>query len=295
MAANFWNSTHYRNWLRKVDDVYQSSVALLASDKTFSADEVSALKVVYSQVITVLSEKCKLRQRVAATAIVYLRRFYARQLVREYDPRLIAPVCLYLAAKAEEHTLHAKIIIAQMNVLYDGGAYPYGVAHIFEHEFKVINALDFDLIIFHPYRPLLQYCADFSLSDLLPAAWPILNDSYKTDACLKYPPYLIAIACIFIAATLRDRVSAVNEWLRKIGVDLQELAHVTQYLSQVYVNPARFAIPPTRVRELNEKLHAHCATVGAGPLKAQPGIPSSSIAKKPPSSSRPKIASKLTE
>lgn len=27
MAANFWNSTHYRNWLRKVDDIYQLSLA----------------------------------------------------------------------------------------------------------------------------------------------------------------------------------------------------------------------------------------------------------------------------
>lgn len=95
MAANFWNSTHYRNWLRKADEVYQMSLAVMRRDKPpFGDEELNSIKVIYSQVISTLAEKSKLRQRVAATAIVYFRRFFARNSVREHDPRLIAPVAL---------------------------------------------------------------------------------------------------------------------------------------------------------------------------------------------------------
>lgn len=100
MAANFWNSTHYRNWLRKVDDVYQTSLAVMKRDQPkFREDELNSIKVIYSQIISQLAEKSKLRQRVAATAIVYFRRFFARNSVREHDPRLIAPVALVRCIK----------------------------------------------------------------------------------------------------------------------------------------------------------------------------------------------------
>lgn len=187
-----------------------------------------------------------------------------------------------MAAKAEEHTLAAKIVIAQMQAIYLGTdhSYPYTVAHVFDYEFKVIAALEFDLIIYHPYRPMLQYCADASMTDLLSAAWPILNDSYRTDASLRYPPYLIAIACIFIAGTLQDR--NMDEWLKKINVDLQELGDVTQYLSTLYVNPNPTKLSNKYIESINNKLHATCGS------KFQ-AIPAS-VSKKPPSS-RPKISS----
>lgn len=34
-----------------------------------------------------------------------------RKSMSEYDPRLVAPTCLYLAAKAEESTVQAKLLV----------------------------------------------------------------------------------------------------------------------------------------------------------------------------------------
>lgn len=287
MAANFWNSTHYRNWLRKVDDVYQMSLAVIKRDQSFFRDdEPNSIKIIYSQAISTLAEKSKLRQRVAATAIVYFRRFFARNAVRDHDPRLIAPVALYLAAKAEEHSLPAKIVVAEMQSNYLGDhTFPYTVAHVYDYEFKMIAALEFDLIIYHPYRPMLQYCSDASMTDLLSGAWPILNDSYSTDACLRYPPYLIAIACIFMAATMQDR--DLTDWLKKLNIDLQDLGDVTQYLSSLYVNPSPTRFSNGFIERINNKLHSHFAS------KIQ-SIPAS-VSKKPPSSSRPKMSSKVAD
>lgn len=192
----------------------------------------------------------------------------------------------YLAAKAEEHSLPAKMVVAQMTALYQGDqGYPYTVAHIYDYEFKMIAALEFDLIIFHPYRPMLQYCSDSDMSNLLSSAWPILNDSYRTDACLRYPPYLIAIACIFIAGTLQDR--DLTTWVKKLNVDMQELGDVTQYISSVFVNPNPSQHSSAQVKKINNKLHNYFVS------RIQ-NIPSS-VSKKPPSSSRPKMSSKAAD
>lgn len=173
-----------------------------------------------------------------------------------------------------------------MSSIYIGDhPYPYTIAHVYDYEFKMIAALDFDLIIYHPYRPMMQYCADAQMTDLLNSAWPILNDSYRTDACLRYPPYLIAIACIFIAGTLQDREMA--EWLKKLNIDLQELGDVTQYLSTQYVNPNPIRSTGPHVARINNKLHSHFSSriqnVAIG------------ISKKPPSSSRPKMSSQIAD
>lgn len=161
-------------------------------------------------------------------------------------------------------------------------AYPYTIAHVYDYEFKMIAALEFDLIIYHPYRPMTQYCTDAKMTDLLSSAWPILNDSYRTDACLRYPPYLTAIACIYIAGTLQDR--DMTNWLKKLNIDLQELGDATQYLSNMYVNPNAMRLSTSQVKSINNKLHAHF-------VSSIQSVPSS-IGKKPPSSSRPKMSSK---
>ena len=47
---------------------------------------------------------------VAAAAATYLRRFYLSRSLHEYDPRLVAPACLYLACKTEESQVPARVL-----------------------------------------------------------------------------------------------------------------------------------------------------------------------------------------
>lgn len=142
----------------------------------------------------------------------------------------------------------------------------------------MISALDFDLIIFHPYRPMVQYCADANLTDLLATAWPILNDSFRSDACLLYPPYLIAIACIFMAGTLQDR--DMRDWIASLKIETQDVIDATQHLTAMYNAPAPIRLAATHLDVINNKLQSHFGS------KIQ-NIPAP-ISKKPPSSSRPK-------
>lgn len=100
----------------------------------------------------------------------------------EYDPRLVAPACLYLASKAEESTVQARHLVfyikklcKQLNILAfnlhflslytpymvltchfifsdSDDKYRYEIKDILEMEMKVLEALNYYLVVFHPYR-----------------------------------------------------------------------------------------------------------------------------------------------
>lgn len=54
--------------------------------------------------------------------------------------------------------------------------------------------MDCCLIVYQPYRPLIHFVQDLGYEEqLLPTAWRMVNDSLRTDCCLMYPPYQIAL------------------------------------------------------------------------------------------------------
>jgi hypothetical protein len=72
--------------------------------------------------------------------------------------------------------------------------FPYRPNQILECEFYLLENLDCCLIVYQPYRPLLQLIQDIGHEDqLLSLTWRLINDSLRTDLCLLYPPYQIAI------------------------------------------------------------------------------------------------------
>lgn len=81
--------------------------------------------------------------------------------------------------------------------------FPYRTNHILECEFYLLEHLDCCLIVYQPYRPLLTLVQDVGPDDqLLTLAWRIVNDSLRTDVCLLYPPYQIAIGKPLIIVSL---------------------------------------------------------------------------------------------
>jgi len=60
------------------------------------------------------AEHARFNGRAVATACVYFRRFSATHDFCQHDPRLTAPACLYLACKAEESQLQAKLLFYAM-------------------------------------------------------------------------------------------------------------------------------------------------------------------------------------
>jgi len=108
MAANFWTSSHCKQLLDPED---VELVPAADRERGITPEEFRLVKIHMSFHIWRLAQQVKVRQRVIATAVTYFRRVYTRKSMSEYDPRLVAPTCLYLASKVEESTVQARLLV----------------------------------------------------------------------------------------------------------------------------------------------------------------------------------------
>lgn len=198
MAGNFWQSSHYQQWIQDKQDLIRERQHDM---QVLTEDEYQKLFIFFANVIQVLGEQLKLKQQVVATATVYFKRFYSRNSLKSIDPLLLAPTCIFLASKVEEFGVisNSRLISTCQSVIKNkfGYAYtqefPYRTNHILECEFYLLENLDCCLIVYQPYRPLIQLVNDIGTGEdqLLTLTWRIINDSLRTDVSLLYPPYQV--------------------------------------------------------------------------------------------------------
>ncbi|EDL05560.1 cyclin C, isoform CRA_d, partial [Mus musculus] len=238
MAGNFWQSSHYLQWILDKQDLLKERQKDL---KFLSEEEYWKLQIFFTNVIQALGEHLKLRQQVIATATVYFKRFYARYSLKSIDPVLMAPTCVFLASKVEEFGVvsNTRLIAATTSVLKTRFSYafpkefPYRMNHILECEFYLLELMDCCLIVYHPYRPLLQYVQDMGQEDvLLPLAWRIVNDTYRTDLCLLYPPFMIALACLHVACVVQQKDA--RQWFAELSVDMEKILEIIRVILKLY-------------------------------------------------------------
>lgn len=238
MAGNFWQSSHHQQWILDKPDLVRERQHDL---KLLTEDEYQKLFIFFANVIQILGEQLKLRQQVIATATVYFKRFYARNSLKSIDPLLLAPTCIFLASKVEEFGVisNSRLISTCQTVIKNkfGFAYqqefPYRTNHILECEFYLLENLDCCLIVYQPYRPLLQLVQDIGQEDqLLPLTWRIVNDSLRTDVSLLYPPYQIAIGCLQIACVILQK--DMKAWFAELCVDMDKVQEIARAIVNVY-------------------------------------------------------------
>ncbi|GAA0161412.1 hypothetical protein Leryth_003316 [Lithospermum erythrorhizon] len=231
MAANFWGSSHQKELLdpEEVDVVHQ-----LDKERGMTLEDFKLIKLHMANYIAKLAQNVKVRQRVVATAITYMRRVYVRKSMQEYDPRLVAPACLYLASKAEESTVQARLLVFYIKKIHSDEKYRYEIKEILEMEMKILEALNYYLVVFHPYRSLSQLLPDAGMNDATQIVWGIINDSYKMDLMLMHPPHLIALACIFIASVLRDKEN--SSWFEELRADMNVVKNIATEILDFYEN-----------------------------------------------------------
>ncbi|KAF9457251.1 cyclin-like protein [Collybia nuda] len=252
MATDFWASSHYKRWIVDRATLKQAR----ADDLQYVEDpeHLDLLAIYFANVISKLGKKLQLRQRVIATATVFFRRFYVKNSYCETDPFIVISACCYVAAKAEESPVHIKNVVTESRLLFSQENYnvknfPSDNTKLAEMEFYLVDDLECDLTVFHPYRTLLTLCrkeatdsaslfgseegeaeeagigigtedgprywgtgeGQLEVTDgALQTAWFIINDTYRSDLCLLYPPHIIAIAALYLTfilnPSMRDTV-----------------------------------------------------------------------------------------
>ncbi|KAI9464044.1 cyclin-like protein [Lactarius psammicola] len=239
MATDFWASSHNKRWI--VDRATLKQARAEDLQYVHSPDHIDLLNIYFANLIGMLGKRLSLRQRVIATATVFFRRFYVKNLYCETDPFIVIAACCYVAAKAEESPVHIKNVVSESRIMFSQEGYgvknfPSDNSKLAEMEFYLVSDLECDLVVFHPYRTLLTLCGRESACALdteagevgvgidngprywgtgegrleleegpLQTAWFIINDTYRSEICLLYPPHMIAIAAIYLTLVLNDK------------------------------------------------------------------------------------------
>lgn len=210
MAADFWTSTQHRFWhfttsqLAAFRSELQSQHTTLISQHP-CPDHRHVLIFLKDQLLR-LSRRLQARQQCLATALVYLHRYLLSHPIQTVNPYLLLSTAFYLASKTEECPNHVRVVLGEARQLWPEFVRA-DVASIGEMEFSIISELRSQLIIWHPYRTLL----DLKVSDQedglelhndeVGLAWNIINDSYLTDLPLTCAPHEIALTAILLAVT----------------------------------------------------------------------------------------------
>ncbi|KAM3373831.1 cyclin-C1-2 isoform X3 [Capsicum galapagoense] len=252
MAANFWISSQFKELLEQeeVDVVHP-----LDKERGITLDDFKLIKLNMTNYVAKLAQSVKVRQRVVATAVTYMRRVYVRRSMTEYDPRLVAPACLYLASKAEESTVQAaRHLVPCIKKLCSDETYKYEIKDILDMEMKVLEALNYNLVIYHPYRSLSQFLRDAGMTDATQLTWGLINDTYKMDLILIHPPHLITLACMYIASVLKDKETTA--WFEELRVDMNVVKNIAMEILDYYENHR--SITDERVLAVMSKLARRC-------------------------------------
>jgi len=242
MAGNFWQSSHCAQWVLDKVDLQRERKGDL---EVLTDDEYCKIMIFYSSFIQVLGEQLKLRQQVIASATVFFKRFYAMNTLNCVDPLLLAPTCVFLSSKVEEFGVISNtrlintcstIIKNKFNYAFPSPFdFPYRSNSILECEFYLLENMDCCLVVFQPYRPLVQYTQDLGQGleeAILPLAWRIVNDSMRTDVCLLYPPFLIALACLHMASVILGK--DLRNWYAELSVDMDKIQEISKHVLSLY-------------------------------------------------------------
>ncbi|XP_019171459.1 PREDICTED: cyclin-H1-1 isoform X2 [Ipomoea nil] len=159
--------------------------------KPLKVEEEQLLRAFYEFKIQDVCDAFKFPRKIQATALIYFKRFYLQWSVMEHHPKNIMLTCIYIACKAEENHVSAEEL---------GKGIEQDHQVILNNELLVLQSLDFDLIVFAPYRAVEGFVNDIeefrgaegeqldTLKKLLESAKIEADRTMLTDATLLFPP-----------------------------------------------------------------------------------------------------------
>jgi cyclin C len=243
MSADYWVSSQRAHWQFTKDQLNSLRTKIIIWEKqkivnnTLYVRYDTNMRLYIHQLIAKLGRRLMLRQIVLSTAEVYITRFLTRVSLIEINIYMLIATSIYLSCKICECPQHIRTILSESR-----NCWPEFISGDFtklaEFEFYLIEELDCDLIIYHPYNSLKQlvevlgkesdsnkdvlkdnegqrnikYRLDLTDAEI-ENTWQVINDSYITDLPLLYPPHIIAIAALQLSLIVRmDNSEFANKY-----------------------------------------------------------------------------------
>ncbi|KAL5184791.1 Cyclin-H1-1 [Glycine soja] len=120
--------------------------------KPLSIEEEQCIKVFYENKLQEVYNNFRFPHKIQATALIYFKRFYLQWSVTEHQPKHIMLTCVYAACKIEENHVSAE-----------------------ELETLVLQSLEYDLIVYAPYRSVEGFINDVEVCLVGPDAAEFCN------------------------------------------------------------------------------------------------------------------------
>ncbi|XP_038713304.1 cyclin-H1-1 isoform X3 [Tripterygium wilfordii] len=167
--------------------------------KPLNIDEERIMRVYYEYKIREVCDAFYFPHKIQATALIYFKRFYLQWSVMEHDPKHVMLSCVYAACKVEENHVSAEEL---------GKGISQDHQMILNYEMVVFQSLEFDLIVYTPYRSVEGFINDIEefshiegeqiqmLKDFHRTAIAEVDKIMFTDAPLLIPPGQLALAAL---------------------------------------------------------------------------------------------------
>ncbi|CAL9242651.1 unnamed protein product, partial [Arabidopsis halleri] len=68
--------------------------------------------------------------------------------------------------------------------------------------------------------------------------WGLVNDTYRMDLSLIHPPFLITLACIYIASVHKEK--DIRTWFEELSVDMNIVKNIAMEILDFYENHRLF-------------------------------------------------------
>eukprot|EP00467_Chlorarachnion_reptans_P019385 CAMPEP_0114510712 /NCGR_PEP_ID=MMETSP0109-20121206/13957_1 /TAXON_ID=29199 /ORGANISM="Chlorarachnion reptans, Strain CCCM449" /LENGTH=356 /DNA_ID=CAMNT_0001690085 /DNA_START=51 /DNA_END=1122 /DNA_ORIENTATION=+ len=159
------------------------------------------------------TRKLRYPRTTVATAMVFFHRYHARYCLHEHDSEGTAVACLLLAGKAEETYVRMKDLVHKY-LTYKNGDETNGKDGLkqnkkFEEmlrtrETQLMETIEFTMWVEHPYKFFFSLLRYLILTQSGPKrtkciarqGYDLINDSFRTNLCLAYPPKAIAVGIL---------------------------------------------------------------------------------------------------
>ncbi|EOY11455.1 Cyclin-H1-1 isoform 1 [Theobroma cacao] len=186
--------------------------------KPLSIEEEQFMRVFYENKLREVCSAFYFPNKIQATALIYFKRFYLQWSVMEHHPKHIMLTCVYAACKIEENHVSAEEL---------GKGISQDHQMILNYEMIVYQSLEFDLIVYAPYRSVEGFVNDMEefcgakdeqnqiLKDLQETARIEVDKIMLTDAPHLFPPGQLALAALRSANEMH-KVLDFERYLRSI-------------------------------------------------------------------------------
>ncbi|TKY73780.1 Cyclin-H1-1 protein [Spatholobus suberectus] len=217
----------------------QDSAEKHSRTKPLSIEEEQCTRVFYEnkvrEVCENLCESFRLPRKIQATALIFFKRFYLQWSVMEHQPKYITLACIYAACKIEESYVSAEEL--SKGILQDHQM-------ILNYEMIVYQSLEFDLIVYAPYRSVEGFINDMEefcncnagddqlkmLKTLQETTRSEVDKMMLTDAPLLFPPGQLALVALRNSNALHEVID-FDSYLRSI-FSHQNSMHTMSELSE---------------------------------------------------------------